>query len=43
MVDESLVQDAHATWMREGFRKQRVYQCPDHPTAGIGHYRRKNS
>jgi D-glycero-D-manno-heptose 1,7-bisphosphate phosphatase len=35
------------TWMRGEFRKQgieiaAVYHCPDHPTAGIGPYRRDN-
>lgn len=34
-------------WMRGEFRKQgieiaAVYHCPDHPTAGIGSYRREN-
>lgn len=34
-------------WMREEFRKQgieiaAVYHCPDHPSAGIGVYRREN-
>jgi D-glycero-D-manno-heptose 1,7-bisphosphate phosphatase len=34
-------------WMKEQFRKESadiaaVYHCPDHPTAGIGVYRREN-
>jgi len=34
-------------WMKEQFRKERadiaaVYHCPDHPTAGVGAYRREN-
>lgn len=38
---------AFMTWMREQFRAQgieiaAVYHCPDHPTAGIGAYRRDN-
>jgi D-glycero-D-manno-heptose 1,7-bisphosphate phosphatase len=38
---------AFMTWMRAEFRKQEieiaaVYHCPDHPTAGIGAYRREN-
>jgi D-glycero-D-manno-heptose 1,7-bisphosphate phosphatase len=38
---------AFMTWMRNEFRKQEVpiaavYHCPDHPTAGIGVYRREN-
>ena len=39
---------AFMAWMREEFRKQgieiaAVYHCPDHPTAGVGVYRRENS
>jgi len=39
---------AFMAWMREQFRGQgieiaAVYHCPDHPTAGIGPYRRANS
>jgi D-glycero-D-manno-heptose 1,7-bisphosphate phosphatase len=35
-------------WMKEEFRLEKieitsVYHCPDHPTAGIGAYRRENS
>ena len=35
-------------WMKQKFREQdleiaAVYHCPDHPTAGIGAYRRENS
>lgn len=42
-------EDFHAfmAWMLEQFRAQQieiaaVYHCPDHPTAGIGAYRREN-
>jgi D-glycero-D-manno-heptose 1,7-bisphosphate phosphatase len=36
------------TWMGEEFRRQgveiaAVYHCPDHPTAGVGAYRRENT
>jgi D-glycero-D-manno-heptose 1,7-bisphosphate phosphatase len=38
---------AFMTWMRDRFRQEgieiaAVYHCPDHPTAGIGPYRREN-
>jgi D-glycero-D-manno-heptose 1,7-bisphosphate phosphatase len=38
---------AFMTWMRAEFRREEieiaaVYHCPDHPTAGIGAYRREN-
>jgi len=38
---------AFMAWMLDAFRKQNieiaaVYHCPDHPTAGIGAYRREN-
>jgi D-glycero-D-manno-heptose 1,7-bisphosphate phosphatase len=34
-------------WMRGEFRRRGVelagvYHCPDHPTEGVGHYRREN-
>jgi D-glycero-D-manno-heptose 1,7-bisphosphate phosphatase len=39
---------AFMTWMKDRFRREgieiaAVYHCPDHPTAGIGPYRRENS
>jgi D-glycero-D-manno-heptose 1,7-bisphosphate phosphatase len=39
---------AFMTWMREEFRMHgieiaAVYHCPDHPTAGVGSFRRENS
>lgn len=39
---------AFMAWMKDRFRQEgieiaAVYHCPDHPTAGIGAYRRENS
>lgn len=38
---------AFMAWMREEFRRRgieiaAIYHCPDHPTAGVGVYRREN-